>query len=71
MKKEPATSYERVKKSNAALVQRGGRRAPDGYLQPDEAQALADLLSADYADTPIAVVRAAIMDAHRKISRKS
>lgn len=63
MENTPLTPSERVKRSNAALLQRGGRRIPDGMLQPDAAAALADLASAGYADSLVAVISTALIDA--------
>lgn len=65
----PLTPSQRVKRSNALLIERGGRRLPDAMLQPHEAQALAELVLAGYATTPLAAIRAAILDAHQKIKR--
>lgn len=59
----------RVRRAEATLKERGGRRMPSGYLQPDAAQALADLINAEYAKSPLAVISAALLDARRKISR--
>lgn len=44
---------------------------PDGHLQPDAAQALEDLLAAGYARSPVAVIATALLDAQRKLNRKS
>jgi len=70
-KTPPLTNAQRVRRANAALIARGGRRIPDMYLQPAAAQALADLLAAGYAKSSAGVVSAAILDAHRKINRKT
>lgn len=70
METTPLTNLQRVKKSNAALVARGGRRVPDGFLQPEPAQALADLLAAGYAQSAVGVIAAALIDAHKKIKKK-
>ena len=58
---QPLTASERVRRANAALVARGGRRMPDGYLQPDAAQALADLVATGYAPSPVAVIAKALL----------
>ncbi|MEP6587152.1 MAG: GIY-YIG nuclease family protein [Polaromonas sp.] len=58
-----------VKKSNAALIARGGRRIPDGYLQPHEAQALAELLAAGYAQSAAGVVARALLDAQKGLKK--
>ena len=63
------TPSERVRRANAALVARGGQRMPAGYLQPSEAQALAELVAAGYAASPVAVIKAALLDALKKIKR--
>ena len=68
-KQTPATPSERVQKANAALVARGGRRMPAGYLQPDVTQALQDLIKSGYAASPVAVINAAILDAQKKVKR--
>lgn len=65
----PRTTAQRVRKSEASLIERGGRRMPSGMLQPDAAQALADLVAAGYAASPVAVISAALLDAQRKIRR--
>lgn len=65
----PLTPYERVTRANAALIDRGGRRMPSGYLQPEEAKALAELLAAGYAPNVVACIATAIKDAHKKIKR--
>lgn len=65
----PLTPAQRVRRAEASLRERGGRRMPDGHLQPDAAQALADLVATGYAASPVAVISAALLDAQRKISR--
>lgn len=65
----PFTPAQRVRRAEASLRERGGRRMPDGHLQPDAAQALADLVASGYAASPVAVISAALLDAQRKISR--
>ena len=65
----PKTNSERTIKSMATLKAKGGRRIPSGYLQPSEAQALEELLSNGYAASPLAVVKAALLDAHKKVKR--
>lgn len=66
---QPLTASERVRRANAALVARGGRRIPDGHLQPDAAQALADLVAAGYGASPMACIAAALLDAQKKVQR--
>lgn len=61
------TNSERVMRSNAALVARGGRRMPAGYLQPDVASALAHLVQSGYAVSPVAAICRAILDAAKKM----
>lgn len=63
------TPTERVARSNAALLARGGRRIPGGYLQPAAAQALADLAQADYGKNQVDIVSRALLDAQRRISK--
>jgi len=65
----PQTTSERVLKANKALLARGGKRMPGGYLQPDAAQVLAELVASGYAPSPLAAIVAALHDAHRKIKR--
>ena len=59
----PLTPAQRVRRSNAALLARGGRRMPDGHLQPDAAQALAQLVACGYAPSPVAVISKALLSA--------
>jgi len=42
---------------------------PGGHLQPDAAQALADLVAAGYADGAVAAISMALLDARRKLGR--
>lgn len=63
------TPSQRVRRAESALKARGGRRMPDGHLQPDAAQALADLVQAGYAPSQVAVISAALLDARRKVKR--
>lgn len=63
------TPSQRTLRANAALIARGGRRMPGGHLQPDAAQALAELVAAGYADGAVAVISAALLDARRKMKR--
>lgn len=60
---------ERVKKSKLALIERGGRAIPRGMLQPDAAQALAELLAARYAPSETGVISTALLDAQKKMNR--
>lgn len=66
---EPLTPAQRVRRAEASLRERGGRRMPDGHLQPDAAHALADLVASGYAASPVAAISAALLDAQRKIGR--
>lgn len=68
--KRPANTAA-VLRANAALLARGGRRMPGGYLQPDAAKALNELVEAGYAPSPLAVIVAALFDARRKIDRNA
>lgn len=65
----PLTQSEKVQRSNAALLARGGRRLPGGYLQPEAAQALADLTQAGYGKNKVDIVSRALVDAQRRITR--
>lgn len=67
----PLTKSQRVEQSRARLVAAGGRRLPTCYLQPDAAAALDSLLAAGYGSTVAAVISAALLDAQRKVSRRS
>ena len=42
---------------------------PSGYLQPDDARILAELIESGYAMSPLAVITTALRDAHKKINR--
>ena len=57
------TPSQRVRLSEAALKERGGRRMPNGYLQPGAAQALAQLVADGYAASPVAVISKALLSA--------
>ena len=70
-KPTPLTPSQRVQRANRALIERGGRRMPGGYLQPDAAQQLEELLEAGYASSPVAVIATALRDAHKKILRNT
>ena len=63
------TPSQAVTDSNRALIARGGRRMPAGYLQPGDAQILAELVESGYAPAPLAAIVAALRDAHKKIKR--
>jgi len=65
-KNKPLTPSERVRRANAALVARGGHRMPSGYLQPDDAQALRDLVAMGYAVSPLAAICKALQDARAR-----
>ncbi len=64
----PLTPAQRVRRAEAALKERGGRRIPGGYLQPDAAQALESLVQSGYAASPVAVISTALLDAQRKLT---
>ena len=72
MTDSPLTPAQRVARAQAALVARGGRRI-GGYLQPEVAQALQELMDAGYgknrARTAAAVIDRALLDAQRRITR--
>ena len=65
------TPTERVARSQAALLERGGRRIPGGGLQPDAAQALDALVRTGYAKNQSAVIARALLDAARAHSRRA
>ena len=62
-KPAPVPLSVRVRKSEAALRKRGGRRLPGGSLQPDAAQALDALLAAGYAPSATAAISRALIEA--------
>ena len=64
----PETQSERVARSNAALVARGGRRI-GGYLQPEAARALEALAQAGYGKNQVGIVSRALLDAQRRMSK--
>lgn len=57
----PLTPAERVARAQAALVERGGRRMPSGYLQPDAAAALKKLVASGYAPSPVSAISKALL----------
>ena len=63
------TNAQSVRKSEEALKERGGRRMPNGYLQPDGYQALQELLSADYAKSASAAINLALIDAKKRLKK--
>lgn len=65
------TPAQRVRRAEASLKERGGRRMPNGYLQPDAAKALDDLVTTGYAPSPVAAISAALLDARKKAKRKA
>lgn len=68
--KSPIPLVQRVRATEARLIERGGRRMPNGYLQPASAQALDDLVRSGYADSATAVIARAITEAHaRRVKR--
>ncbi len=62
-KPAPVPLAARVRKSEAELRKRGGRRLPGGSLQPDAAQALDALLTAGYAPSATACIARALIEA--------
>lgn len=67
----PLTPAQRVRRSESSLKERGGRRMPNGYLQPEAAKALDDLVANGYALSPVAAISAALLDARKKAKRKA
>lgn len=67
----PLTNAQRVKRAHATLIERGGKRLADIWLQPDAAQALVDLKAAEYGATSAAIVSTALLDAQKKVMRKA
>lgn len=61
------SNSEKVARSRQKILQEGGRRLPNIYLQPEDAEALDALLRAEYAPTATAVMVHALRDAARKI----
>lgn len=66
--KTPIPGADRVRKANAALLAKGGARL-SGFLRPDGAAALDALFAAKYAGSRLAVINAALIDAHKKLAR--
>lgn len=64
------TNSERVAKSRAALVARGGKRIPTGWLQPAEAQALDLLVATGYGVSPVHAISRALVDAAKREKAK-
>ena len=66
------TQSQRVARSQAALVARGGRRL-NMTLQPDATKALQELMDAGYGKnntrTAAAVIYRALLEAHSRIKR--
>jgi len=60
------TAAQRVRKSESALRERGGRRLPGGSLQPDAAAALDTLQRSGYAASATAVIARALLEAASK-----
>ena len=65
----PLTAYQRVVRSNEKTISNGGRRMPDGMLQPEAARALDELVAAGYAASRVSVISTALLDARRKLQR--
>jgi len=61
--KPPVPLADRVRKSEAKLRKRGGRRLPGGSLQPDAALALDALMAAGYAPSATACIARALVEA--------
>lgn len=64
--KTPSAS---VRRSQARVIESGGRRMPSGMLRADAAQALDSLLKAGYAPSAVAVISAALIAEARKVGR--
>lgn len=69
MDKTPDSAAARVRRAESALKAKGGRRMPNGMLQPDAAAALDDLVAQGYAVSPVAAISAALLDAQKKMRR--
>lgn len=65
-KPTPVPLAARVRKSEAELRKRGGRRLPGGTLQPDAAQALDALMAAGYAPSATAAIARALVEAAKR-----
>lgn len=63
MNTTPLTNYQRVRRAKDKAIAQGGRRAPDGILSADVAQALDYLVRSGYATTAIGAVSNALLDA--------
>jgi hypothetical protein len=64
-----SANAQNVRKSEAALLERGGRRMPNGYLQPDAYQALQELVEANYAKSASAAINKALIDAKKRLKK--
>ena len=60
-----SANAQNVRKSEAVLKERGGRRMPNGYLQPEAYQALQELVTAKYARSASAVINMALLEAKK------
>lgn len=67
----PVPLGERVKKSRAALVKRGGAKIPGGWLQPGPADALRYLYKSGYAPTRVGCIARALTDAAKLAKRRA
>lgn len=61
---------DRVAKSRAALVERGGARIPSGWLQPEPAKALHYLHSHGFDPTRVGCISHALVDAAEKLRKR-
>lgn len=64
-----STNALSVRKSEEALKERGGCRMPNGYLQPDAAKALKELVDANYARSASAAINLALLEAKKRLKK--
>lgn len=65
----PLTNYQRVRRAKNKAIELGGRRAPDGILPKDVAEALDALIKSGYATTSIGAVSKALLDAQKRLKK--
>lgn len=61
------TASASVRRSQARVIESGGRRMPSGMLKDDAAKALDALLRAGYAPSAVAAISAALIAEARKV----
>ena len=66
-----SANAQNVRKSEAVLKERGGRRMPNGYLQPEAYQALQELVTAKYARSASAAINQALIDAKKRLKKSA